>query len=67
MVGGTPGVNAGQQCECAAGDEACLLLCRVALGEALVERDYRGNAPGQFWHQLRYVGIMIVVFLFFLF
>ncbi len=53
MVGGTPGLNAGQQCKCSPADEACLLLCRVALGDALVEKDYRGNAPGQFWHQLR--------------
>ncbi len=53
MVGGTPGLNAGQQCKCLPSDEACLLLCRVALGDGLVEKDYRGNAPGQFWHQLR--------------
>ena len=30
-----------------------MLLCRVTMGDPLVEKDYRGNSPGQFWHQLR--------------
>ena len=33
--------------------EVCLLLCRVLLGEPLVEVKFRGNNPGEFWHGRR--------------
>ena len=29
------------------------LLCRVALGDCLIEKNFRGNGPGQFWHARR--------------
>lgn len=53
MVGGTPGLNTGTPCQCKRGEEVCMLLCRVLLGDSLIERDYRGNSPGQYWYQLR--------------
>jgi hypothetical protein len=40
-------------CKCKKSDEVSLLVCRVALGDALIEYNFRGNAPGQFWHGRR--------------
>lgn len=40
-------------CTCKKDDEMCMLLCRVILGDALIEQNFRGNAPGQFWHARR--------------
>jgi len=40
-------------CRCAQSDEVCMLVCRVVLGDCLLENVYRGNAPGQFWHGRR--------------
>jgi len=42
-----------RDCTCKCADECCMLLCRVTLGDALLEVQHRGNAPGQFWHQRR--------------
>ncbi|GAM20617.1 hypothetical protein SAMD00019534_037920 [Acytostelium subglobosum LB1] len=40
-------------CRCATSDEVCLLVCRVTLGDCLVENVFRGNAPGKFWYGRR--------------
>ncbi|EGC37994.1 hypothetical protein DICPUDRAFT_149379 [Dictyostelium purpureum] len=40
-------------CHCSAKDEICILVCRVTLGDALVENVYRGNTKGSFWHGRR--------------
>eukprot|EP01132_Coremiostelium_polycephalum_P011351 gene11351-13898_t len=41
-------------CRCNAKDEVCLLVCRVVLGDALIEGIFRGNSkPGDFWHGRR--------------
>ncbi|EGG18645.1 poly(ADP-ribose) polymerase [Cavenderia fasciculata] len=40
-------------CKCTQKDEVCLLVCRVILGETLVENVFRGNNPGEFWHGRR--------------
>ena len=51
---GTPGLNTGNPCKCKRNEENCLLLCRVCLGDPLIEKDYRGNSgPGDFWYQRR--------------
>ena len=41
------------QCTCKQSDEVCMLLARVLLGDALVEKKHRGNRPGEFWHKRR--------------
>ncbi|KAN0037467.1 hypothetical protein ACTFIV_002818 [Dictyostelium citrinum] len=40
-------------CKCKASDEVCLLVCRVVMGDCLVENVFRGNGPGQFWNGRR--------------
>eukprot|EP01111_Echinosteliopsis_oligospora_P015668 TRINITY_DN6268_c0_g1_i1.p1 TRINITY_DN6268_c0_g1~~TRINITY_DN6268_c0_g1_i1.p1 ORF type:complete len:259 (-),score=49.79 TRINITY_DN6268_c0_g1_i1:56-832(-) len=40
-------------CRCTQSDEVCLLVCRVTLGDVLVENVFRGNSPGDFWHNKR--------------
>eukprot|EP01048_Picozoa_sp_COSAG05_P006806 COSAG05_NODE_459_length_9617_cov_12.484661_8_plen_82_part_00 len=30
-----------------------MLLCRCTLGNSLIEKKFRGNGPGQYWHQRR--------------
>ncbi|EFA76853.1 polyADP-ribose polymerase [Heterostelium album PN500] len=40
-------------CKCTANDEVCLLVCRVTLGDCLVENVFRGNTPGKFWYGRR--------------
>ena len=42
-----------KECKCKQSDEACALLCRVSLGDTLIEKNFRGNNPGQFWHARR--------------
>ena len=42
-----------RNCKCKQSDVACALLCRVTLGDTLIEKNYRGNSPGQFWHARR--------------
>ena len=42
-----------KDCKCKQKDECCVLLCRVALGDCLIEKNFRGNGPGQFWHARR--------------
>ncbi|KAF2072609.1 hypothetical protein CYY_006068 [Polysphondylium violaceum] len=42
-----------QSCRCSAKDEVCLLVCRVVLGDSLIENVFRGNSPGNFWHGRR--------------
>ena len=42
-----------KKCKCKQSDVACALLCRVTLGDTLIEKKYRGNSPGQFWHARR--------------
>jgi hypothetical protein len=42
-----------ERCKCKKGDECCMLLCRVTLGDPLVEVKYRGNQPSEFWHHRR--------------
>ena len=42
-----------KKCKCKQNDVACALLCRVTLGDTLIEKNYRGNGPGQFWHARR--------------
>ena len=42
-----------KQCKCKQGDVGCALLCRVTMGDTLIEKNYRGNSPGQFWHARR--------------
>lgn len=39
-----------KQCKCKKSDECCMLLCRVTMGETLIEKKFRGNQKGQFWH-----------------
>lgn len=40
-------------CRCAQTDELCLLICRVTLGDPLIECVFRGNNPGDFWYNKR--------------
>jgi len=40
-------------CRCTQNDELCLLVCRVTLGDPLIESVFRGNNPGDFWHNKR--------------
>ncbi|KAN0003303.1 hypothetical protein ACTFIZ_009478 [Dictyostelium cf. discoideum] len=40
-------------CKCKPSDEVCLLVCRVVMGDCLVENVFRGNGPGQFWNGRR--------------
>lgn len=40
-------------CKCSYNDELCLLVCRVTLGDPLVECIFRGNNPGDFWYNKR--------------
>ena len=42
-----------RDCKCKQADIACVLLCRCTLGDCLIEKEYRGNAPGDYWHQRR--------------
>ena len=37
------------QCRCKKSEEACVLLCRVALGDPFIEKRYRGNSDGDYW------------------
>lgn len=41
------------QCRCKKGEEACILLCRVALGDPFIEIKYRGNGDGEYWNGRR--------------
>ena len=41
------------QCSCKKADEACMLLCRVTLGDPFIEIQFQGNAAGQFWNGRR--------------
>ena len=42
------------QCRCKKTEEACMMLCRVALGDPWMEIKYRGNKnPGDFWFEKR--------------
>jgi hypothetical protein len=42
-----------KDCKCKQSDHACALLCRCTLGDCLNEKSFRGNGPGQYWHQRR--------------
>merc|ERR1712137_535583 len=37
------------QCRCKKSEEACILICRVALGDPFIEMKYRGNSEGDYW------------------
>ena len=41
------------QCRCKKSEEACILLCRVALGDPFIEKKYRGNSDGEYWNGRR--------------
>jgi Poly(ADP-ribose) polymerase catalytic domain len=41
------------QCQCSKAVPAQMIVCRVMLGDALVECNYRGNGVGQFWNGRR--------------
>ena len=42
-----------RDCKCKQTDICCVLLCRCTLGNSLIEKKFRGNGPGQYWHQRR--------------
>jgi hypothetical protein len=50
---GMAGLGQQNQCSCKKTDEACMLLCRVTLGEPLIEVKFRGNGVGEFWNGRR--------------
>lgn len=52
-VSGYKDQMAGHQCKCSKSDLAQMVVCRTVLGDTLVEGNYRGNSPGQYWHGRR--------------
>eukprot|EP01103_Thecamoeba_quadrilineata_P009894 TRINITY_DN2017_c0_g1_i1.p1 TRINITY_DN2017_c0_g1~~TRINITY_DN2017_c0_g1_i1.p1 ORF type:complete len:455 (+),score=99.16 TRINITY_DN2017_c0_g1_i1:55-1419(+) len=47
------GPSATTSCRCTQTDEYSMLVCRVALGDILIEQQHRGNLQGQFWYGRR--------------